>query len=353
MLWRHSSVKINTLWRQWVEGGGFTRLPHSRKENRLQSWGSTWQLIYWKWGGLSGVFGSNLHKQWVWIQSRKILQVSGCGGCLASSRIFKHIFVCSYHQVSRKKRIDFCAEKQQRSIDCWLDAHQLHTPPWHGVGGAVLCDSSTSTVTYHFTVQSADGSSRILSLGGEESQRTQEDTGAFFVCMDTFKSPLLISEHLSSCLTAARSVVPFQVTYGGPVVLLMVILICTSGNKACFHKVCHCFCASLEHDLLWQHQLMENAGLGTRLLPFCCRVECGLSVLSVVRYCLSLWRDRCWFCGRRSQNWIWDRSVRCWRCWGAGWCCRLWIHRLALASAFKNVRICRSFGEDGEFGREQ
>lgn len=65
----------------------------------------------------------------------------------------------------------------------------------------MLCDSSTSAVTYDFIVRSADGSCRILSLGGEESQRTEEDT---------LKSPLLTSEHLSPCLTAARGDIPLS-----------------------------------------------------------------------------------------------------------------------------------------------
>lgn len=74
----------------------------------------------------------------------------------------------------------------------------------------MLCDSSTSAVAYDFIVRSADGSCRILSLGGEESQRTEEDAGAFFICVDTLKSPLLTSEHLSPCLTAARGDIPLS-----------------------------------------------------------------------------------------------------------------------------------------------
>jgi len=34
--------------------------------------------------------------------------------------------------------------------------------------------------------------------------------------------------------------------------------------------------------------------------------------MSVVRYCVSLRRDWCWFYWRRSQNW--DRSVWHWCC---------------------------------------
>lgn len=52
-------------------------------------------------------------EQWVWIQNLKILQVSRL--CL----IFKCVLVCCCHWVARKKRIDFCIEKQQKSID-WL-----------------------------------------------------------------------------------------------------------------------------------------------------------------------------------------------------------------------------------------
>lgn len=39
--------------------------------------------------------------------------------CLISSRIFKRVFICCYHRVSRKKRINLRIEKQQKSID-WL-----------------------------------------------------------------------------------------------------------------------------------------------------------------------------------------------------------------------------------------
>lgn len=77
------------------------------------------QLLYSKWSGLNGVFGSSMPEQWVWGQNIKILWMSGCARCLISSRIFKHVFICCYHWISRKKRVDLCIENQQRSID-WL-----------------------------------------------------------------------------------------------------------------------------------------------------------------------------------------------------------------------------------------
>lgn len=121
----------------------------------------------------------------------------------------------------------------------------LHSTWW-----AMLCDSSISSITSNFIVQIADSSCRILSLGNQESQCYIGGHLSFFYLHGYIKSSSFISEYLTLVWLQSQRTFTFQITYCGPVVLLMMILIFMSINKAWFHKVCHCFCASLEHELL-------------------------------------------------------------------------------------------------------
>lgn len=145
-------------------------------------------------------------EQWVWIQNLRILQVSGYVWCLIPSRVFKCVLVCCYCRVSRKKRIVFCIEKQQKSID-WLigDTMIINTCiAQHMIGNAVRQQRKQYHLQLHCTECWQLLQNPLLGKWGKWVLQ-RRGIWTFFTCIDTFKSPSLISEYPTLFLIAVQN----------------------------------------------------------------------------------------------------------------------------------------------------